>query len=217
MAGQTRPVIMWFRRDLRLSDNPALAAAAKAGAPLLSIFILDDKAAGRFRPGGASRWWLHGSLEALSESLGGHLVLRRGETAETIEALLDETGAAAIHTAAAYEPYERGLEAAVEKLCKDRAVTFERHEGRLLNPPDSIHTNDGVPYRVFTPYWKAAKRKRFRALLKAPKLGDFANVESDALDDWNLRPRKPDWGRGLAQDMDPRRESGQGGARGIHR
>lgn len=199
MADKKRPVIMWFRRDLRLSDNPALFAAASADGPLLPIFILDDDAPGRFRLGGASRWWLHGSLESLTESLGGHLILRRGNTAEIVEDLLDQTGASGIHTAAAYEPHERNLEDAVAQICEDRGVAFQRHEGRLLNPPDSVRTKDGDPYQVFTPYWKAAKQKRFRELLQAPGLKDFARAKSDDLDDWGLLPTKPDWAGGLRE------------------
>ncbi|ODA66230.1 Deoxyribodipyrimidine photo-lyase [Methyloligella halotolerans] len=154
MADEKRPVVMWFRRDLRLSDNPALSAAAKADGPLLPLFILDDDAPGHFRLGGASRWWLHGSLESLGKSLDGHLILRRGKTAEILEEVLDETEASAIHTAAAYEPYERDLEDAVEKLCSDRSVGFERHEGRLLNAPDAVRTNDGDPYQSSPPTGK---------------------------------------------------------------
>ncbi|MFD0985979.1 cryptochrome/photolyase family protein [Methyloligella solikamskensis] len=207
MADEKRPVIMWFRRDLRLSDNPALSAAAKTDGPLLPVFILDDDAPGHFSLGGASRWWLHGSLESLDKSLDGSLILRRGKTAEILNKLLDETDACAIHTAAAYEPYERALEEAVEKLCKDRGVEFTRHEGRLLNSPDAVSTNDGDPYQVFTPYWKAAKRKHFRDVLRAPSLNDFAKARSDDLGDWKLRPTKPDWAGGLRETWTPGEEA----------
>ena len=73
------PVIVWFRQDLRLTDNPALRAAAAAGAPILPLFVLDDETPGDWRWGGASRWWLHHSLASLDTSLKGHLVLRRGK------------------------------------------------------------------------------------------------------------------------------------------
>lgn len=75
------PVIHWFRRDLRLADNPALSAAARSGAPVVALYILDDETPGRWCLGGAGRWWLHHSLESLNRALrqrGSALVLRRG-------------------------------------------------------------------------------------------------------------------------------------------
>jgi deoxyribodipyrimidine photo-lyase len=72
---RTPPVIVWFRQDLRLTDNPALTAAANTGYPVLPVYLLDDASAGDWEMGGASRWWLHQSLES---SLGGHLRFFRG-------------------------------------------------------------------------------------------------------------------------------------------
>ena len=88
------PVIHWFRQDLRLADNPALHAAAGQGA-VIPVFILDDESPGKWKPGAASRWWLHKSLEALEASLakrGSQLILRRGNAAKSIPALVRETG-----------------------------------------------------------------------------------------------------------------------------
>ena len=61
----TRATILWFRQDLRLADNPALAAAVARGRPVLALYLLDDETPGAWRPGGAGRWWLHHSLVAL--------------------------------------------------------------------------------------------------------------------------------------------------------
>jgi deoxyribodipyrimidine photo-lyase len=63
------PIIVWFRNELRLADHPALSAAAETGAAILPLYILDDATPGRFRVGGASRWWLHESLAALGKDL----------------------------------------------------------------------------------------------------------------------------------------------------
>ena len=84
MTQQSAPILVWFRQDLRLDDNPAFAAAAATGRPVVPVYILDDLAPGQWRLGGASRWWLHHSLAALAETLAGHalaLVLRAGEAA----------------------------------------------------------------------------------------------------------------------------------------
>ena len=83
--------LLWFSRDLRLSDNPALIAAVARGRSVIPVFILDDTDAGEWAPGGASRWWLHGSLDALSSSLrerGSRLILRRGKAEVVISQLL---------------------------------------------------------------------------------------------------------------------------------
>ena len=92
----TAPIIVWFRNDLRLADHPALTAAAATGAAVLPLYILDDATPGRLRMGGASRWWLNGSLAALDNDLqarGGSLCLRQGKAPEVFAALLAETGA----------------------------------------------------------------------------------------------------------------------------
>src|ERR1700743_1911737 len=81
------PIIVWFRQDLRLGDNPALRAAAATGAPILPLFVLDDETTGDWRWGGASRWCLHHSLASLNESFADHLVLRRGEAAKIVKTL----------------------------------------------------------------------------------------------------------------------------------
>src|SRR5690242_16692380 len=96
----TAPTLFWFRQDLRLADNPGLAAAIATGRPVLPVYVLDDETPGRWRPGGAARWWLHHSLAALAEGLarlGAKLILRRGPAAAIVPALAAETGAAAVH------------------------------------------------------------------------------------------------------------------------
>jgi deoxyribodipyrimidine photo-lyase len=64
-----KPVVLWFRNDLRLSDHAALVAASRSGAPVIPLYILDDNLPGRWAPGGASRWWLAKSIAALTDDL----------------------------------------------------------------------------------------------------------------------------------------------------
>ena len=112
----TRPVIVWLRRDLRLADQPAIVAAAKAG-PVIPLYVLDDDTPRHRRMGGASRWWLHHSLESLAadlDTLGSRLILRRGVAAEVIADLARETGASAIHALRHYEPWWRNAEKALK-------------------------------------------------------------------------------------------------------
>ena len=174
----TAPIVVWFGNDLRLADHPALTAAAESGAPVLPLYILDDETAGRLRMGGASRWWLHGSLASLAKDLrqrGGELCLRRGKASEVIERLLAETGASAIHATRGYEPWEPGLAKAVADICETSGAEFRTFGGRLLFEPGTITTGDGKPYRVFTPFWKACLASEApRAPLPVPKNLRFA-------------------------------------------
>jgi deoxyribodipyrimidine photo-lyase len=170
-----------------------LTEAAKTGAPILPLYILDDETPGRWRMGGASRWWLNGSLDALNHALGGNLILRQGAAPKVLAALLEETKAASIHATRGYEPWEQKLEGAIGTICKARGAEFRLFPGRLLFESDTIK-----PYRVFTPFWKAClAAAEPQAPLPSPKLTRFAITKSDTLESFKLRPSKPDWAGGL--------------------
>ncbi len=210
MANSQSPVIVWFRRDLRLADNAALTKAAKTDAPLLPLYILDDETPGDLRMGGASRWWLHGSLKALDESLGGQLCLRAGAAPEVLAALLDETGASAIHACQGYHPSDTKLEQTVSTLCQENGAELHLHPGRLLFGPEAVRTNSGDPYKVFTPFWKAClSLPEPPTPLKAPKLGDVAKAKGEKLDALGLLPKKPDWAGGLRETWEPGEEAAE--------
>ena len=103
----TTPIIVWFRQDLRLADNPALSAAIASGRPVLPIYILDEEGSGHWKMGGASRWWLHGSLASLGISLrkqGAPLILRRGPAGKVLERLIAETKSDSVYWNRCYEP-----------------------------------------------------------------------------------------------------------------
>ncbi|MES1169736.1 MAG: deoxyribodipyrimidine photo-lyase, partial [Leifsonia sp.] len=100
VRGSDAPRIVWLRDDLRVADNPALRAAADRGAPLVVLYLLDERSPGIRPLGGASRWWLHGSLTALGADLasrGAELVLRRGAAEVELPRLADELGAGAVY------------------------------------------------------------------------------------------------------------------------
>ena len=93
------PSIVWLRDDLRLADNPALRAAVQRGEPVVVLYLLDEVSRGIRQLGGATRWWLHGSLTHLDASLrefGGRLTLKRGAAEEVIPALVTELDAGAV-------------------------------------------------------------------------------------------------------------------------
>jgi deoxyribodipyrimidine photo-lyase len=198
----TSPVIVWLRRDLRLSDQPAFCAAAEAG-PVIPVFVLDDETTGERRPGGASRWWLHHSLAALDKDLrkhGSRLILRRGVAAREIAAVAKEIGAATVHALHHYEPWWTKAEAALAD-----ELDLVLHNGNYLLPPGSVITGSGSPYKIYTPFAKAAReRLPARHVLDAPKLSHPAKwPKSDDLADWKLLPSEPDWAGGMREAWDP--------------
>ena len=93
------PSIIFFRLDLRLGDNPALDAAVKRNGPVIPVFIWSPEEESPWEPGGASRWWLHQSLQSLDadlRQLGSRLIIRSGNVLKILQALVKETGATAV-------------------------------------------------------------------------------------------------------------------------
>jgi deoxyribodipyrimidine photo-lyase len=150
--------IVWFRRDLRLADQPALLAALAAADTVIPVYIHSPGEEGDWAPGAASRWWLHGSLAALDTELrvrGSRLVLREGPAPGALEALIAETGATAIYWNRLYEPATIARDTAVKQSLVAQGVEAISCNGHLLFEPWTIRNGAGEPYRVFTPFWKA--------------------------------------------------------------
>ena len=201
----TDPVLLWFRQDLRLRDQPALLAAVEAGA-VIPVYVLDDDTPGEWRIGGAQRWWLHHSLAALDADLrtrGSRLILRRGRADAVLPALIEETGATAIHAIRHYEPWWRAAEAALgEQLCL--------HDGNHLARVEDVTTGAGKPYRIYSSFWRALTRHLppdhpQDAPDTIPAPGKWP--KSDRLADWGLLPTQPDWATGF--DWTPGEEAAQ--------
>lgn len=189
--------ILWFRQDLRLLDQPALAAAAGEG-PVLALFILDEETPGMRPLGAAQRWWLHHSLSALHESLsakGIPLHLRRGRSHDVLKDVIAQTGIRRIH---ANHQYEAGWKAAEADVATMAELLL--HHGNQLAPPETILTGSGGRYRVFTPWWRALlSQMPPRKPIAVPEhLVAATHVETDQLADWALLPTKPDWSGGFA-------------------
>lgn len=206
----TQPVVMWFRQDLRLADHPALTAAAAAG-PVLPLYILDDVTPGDWRWGGASRWWLHKSVEKLNEKLP--LLLRHGETLQQLEDVLKSSKASALYFTRDYAPWSGALELRVKDLCYRLGVTCHRHGGFLLHEPESIRNGSGNFFKVYTPYSRVCFAKGApRAPKPAAKVVCVEHtLKSDALAHWNLLPSRPNWASGLEASWQP----GEAGAMAL--
>jgi len=151
------PAIVWFRQDLRLRDNPALEAASRRGGPVIPVFVMDEAGEGRWPLGGASRCWLHHSLEALSESLlerGSRLVVARGDSGKEIARLVKETGAGAVYWNRRYEPSVIARDKEVKASLSSRGIEAKSFNGSLLFEPHTVANKQGGPFQVFTPYWR---------------------------------------------------------------
>ena len=203
------PAIVWFRDDLRLSDNPALNRAAAMGRPLLLVYILDDESADVRPIGGAARWMLHQSLAALERDLalrGGALLLMRGPALELIGWLARESGAAAVFWSRRYGACERAVDASVKSALAQSGVRAESDNGALLREPWTIKNQAGEPFRVFSAYWRACARagETEGPTSGAGRLSFFPAskkvlAQSLTLDQLALIPTKPDWASGMRQ------------------
>lgn len=152
--------LVLFQDNLRLADNPALSAALATGDPIIPLFVLDDLSPGDWRLGAASRWWLHNSLAALNEHLerkGSRLILRRGALADAVERLFDETEIGGVYFERGYAPWSPGVEQNLKSICDNQGVCCKRFAGRLLFEPEAVRTQQGHPYTVFTPFWRACQ------------------------------------------------------------
>ncbi|MES2729387.1 MAG: deoxyribodipyrimidine photo-lyase [Pseudomonadota bacterium] len=148
------PVIVWFRQDLRLQDNPALQAAQATGAPIIPLYIWDEDGWGDWCPGAASRVWLHHSLKALNATLQGKLVIRKGRALDVLSALLDQTQASAVFWNRCYEPAMRQRDEGVKAWLREKGIAATSCNGALLWEPWETLKADGTPYRVFTPFYR---------------------------------------------------------------
>ena len=202
-----KPVLVWFRRDLRLADNPALHAAAQHGGSIVCVYIHDDGSDGLRQEGGASLWWLNRSLAELSQQIdarGGSLTLRRGGAKAIILDIAEEIGASHVFWNRRYGKAERELDADIKSAIADRDIEAESFNGCLLTEPWVIKTGSGGHYKVFTPYWRAvqacyAPHERY----KAPKNFASPDIASDELSDWGFHPSDPDWSTGFDAPWSP--------------
>ncbi|SIT00106.1 deoxyribodipyrimidine photo-lyase [Roseivivax lentus] len=182
------PIILWFRRDLRLSDHAALRAAVEAGGPVIPVFIRDDLVD---RLGTAPQWRLGLGVGALAESLaakGSRLILRSGPPLEVLRALAEETGAKAVYWSRAYDPDAVERDTRVKEGLKDAGLDAQSFTGHLMFEPWTVETKQGEFYKVYTPFWRSVKDRDVAAPESTP--GEIpapdAWPDSEALEDWRL-------------------------------
>jgi deoxyribodipyrimidine photo-lyase len=201
--------LLWFRRDLRLTDNPALLEALASAEQVVPVYIHAPEEEGDWQPGAASRWWLHhslGSLSARLEELGSRLVIRRGPTLQALARLARDTGAASVHWNRLYEPSLVERDQQVEAGLADLGLHPSSRNGHLLFEPWEVRNGSGDPYRVFTPFWKACLRildQRGQPQAAPARLPAVpAAIEGLRLEALGLAP-KIAWDTGLAECWQP--------------
>ncbi len=199
--------LVWFRRDLRLADHPALRQAAARHQRVIPVYLHAPHEEAPWSPGAASRWWLHQSLTALTaalESCGLRLIIRQGDSLALLRELLGETGATAVYWNRLYEPATIARDRVVKAALRDAGFIAESSQAAVLIEPWTLLKTDQTPYQVFTPFWKAC-RERFppAAPLPVPRLsGPESWPVSLPLASLKLPPRLP-WADGLAAAWRP--------------
>jgi deoxyribodipyrimidine photo-lyase len=200
--------VVWLRRDLRLADNPALASACATADRVVLLYVHAPDEEGDWPAGAASRWWLHHSLERFSASLatqGARLHLRRGPSLQALLAVAHASGASRVCWNRLYEPALASRDARVAEALRDAGLEVQTSNASALVEPWDVHTADGRPYRVFTPYWRrcVARLAGLAAPLPAPRIVS-ARLEGEELQlaGLDLLPRLP-WDAGLARAWTP--------------
>lgn len=183
------PTILWFRKDLRLSDHPALQAAIAAGGPVIGVFIRDALVD---QIGAAAKLRLDQSLSALADdmaAIGGRLIFRSGQAGAVLNALIDETQAKSVYWSRAYVPNEQARDAQIKSDLRDRGMNARSFGGFLLFEPWDVATKTGGFFKVYTPFWRAVCTRDVAQPLPAVTRWPAPDhwPASETLTDWDLR------------------------------
>ncbi len=157
MAADRSPIIFWYRRDLRLRDNPALHWASGQKKPVICLFIFDEHA--DWPLGEASLWWLHHSLGSLARDIklaGNQLRLFAGDTETIIDQVMSDTGARSIAWNRRYEPHAIEIDKRIKARYQQQGIEVYSAAGNLSHEPWQVTKENKDPYRVFTAYWRAS-------------------------------------------------------------
>lgn len=191
-----KKIIIWFRKDLRLSDNPALFEACKQG-EILPVYILEDDDNG-WSIGEAQKWWLYNSLKKLKSDLSNYkaeLILRKGKPLSIISQLVKDTKSDAVFWNRCYEPNSIQRDKKIKKQLKNIGVEVKSFAANLLFEPWKVTNQSGNYFKVFTPFWKNCILNHSpRSLYSRPNIRPHkVQLKSEDIESWRLIPTKPDW------------------------
>ncbi len=184
--------IVWFRKDLRLLDHPALGYAFERNKEIIPVFIWDEQEGGSWAPGSASRWWLHHSLSSLAgsiEKLGGRLLFCKGSAAEILPRLAKKYRADEVYYGRTYDPSGISTQEKVEESLDQAGIETQSFNSSLLQEPWEMKNGSGKPFQVFTPYWRKSRPIIYREPLvyNTSKLPFFkTSTAESSLDDLSL-------------------------------
>lgn len=207
-------VIVWFRQDLRLEDNPAWCRAVESGLGIVPVYIHSVKEAGRWGMGAASRWWLHHALEDLHGQLGRHglrLILRVGDSEKELVKLLKETGARSVYWNRCYEAHRMRIDGRIKSRLREEGMDAWSGNASLLREPWEVSTQTGNPYKVYTPFARACAKTADREPVSTsakPRVPDCW-PDGEPLDALSLLP-DIDWDRHFPEMWNPTRQGGMG-------
>ncbi len=210
-----KPVaLIWYRRDLRVSDHAPLLAAIERGYTPVPVFVWAPGEESPWAPGGASRRWLHAALADLDDrlrQLGSRLILRAGPTAEAFQHLVRETGAKSVYWHRRYEPEVIARDTSLKAAWKASGLDVESFAGDCLFEPHTVKNKAGGPFKVFTPYWRHclasyAVEPAKQAPGKLPAPAQWP--ESAPLASFGLLPEIP-WDSGIAKFWEITRAGGE--------
>ncbi|MGZ8632662.1 MAG: cryptochrome/photolyase family protein [Solirubrobacteraceae bacterium] len=176
--------IVWFRRDLRVADLPALACACREHERIVPLFVFDPRLlAGRFRSPARTAWLLEclSALDAELRGRGARLVVRHGRPETVVRRVAREAGAATVHVSDDVTGFARSRDARVEAALARDGVALRRHPGLYVADLPLIVTAQGGPYKVFTPFLRAWRAQERRAPERAPRAIAMAPLAAGAV------------------------------------
>lgn len=205
----TSPIIVWFRQDLRLCDNPALVHAAESGKPVLPVFIFDEASPDVRAMGGAQKWWLHHSLVSLRDdlsALGAELHFFKGPAEYVLREIASKSNADALCWNRRYGAGEQNVDRTIKEWFSNDIGEARSFGGLLMHEPARLETKKGDFFRVYTPFWKAFRAQgEVRKPLPRPDrlTGWRGALDGDEPGVWDLLPKKPDWAGTISRAWTP--------------
>jgi deoxyribodipyrimidine photo-lyase len=189
-----KPVIVWFRQDLRVQDNDALNAAITSNLPIIPLYIKEEDSEQKWKMGAASSWWLHYSLINLTQELkkiGLKLIIRKGVCKNILKNILEETSAGTLFWNRCYEPASIKRDSEIKLEISEEGVKVKSFNANLLFEPWDIQNKQNKPFQVFTPFWKSCLQNQIKApaYLKEKIYNSYVHkLHTETIDDLKLLP-----------------------------